>query len=184
MGVANFRLDISLDVNNSNRVLVVGAPCDRVRPLRDVSTPIEPSEVPLNEAVVQPVGGCEFSPPVAREADFDHSLLDVVAEEVCHLSRFLDTIQLGCGDTVDLCESLDYLSVVLAEAFRHRVQRCTSIVESHWIERVVSIHPVKSRVYICDSVRSCVANVLWGVRVRVGSCGEIPWTTGVRIGFV
>ena len=52
VGVADFRLDISLDVDNSNRVLVVGAPCDRVRSLGDVSTLVEPSEVPLNEAVV------------------------------------------------------------------------------------------------------------------------------------
>src|SRR2546422_10679041 len=128
-------------------------------------------------------GGREFSPPVDREADFDHSLFDVVAEEVCHLSRFLDTIPLGCGDTIDLCESLDYLSVVLAEAFRHRIQRCSRVVKSHRIERVVSVHPVKSRVYICDSVRSCVPNVLLGVRIRIGSWDEILWTTVVSICF-
>src|SRR5207247_1294792 len=116
----------------------------------------------------------EFSPPVDREADFDHSLFDVVAEEVCHLSRFFDTIQLGCGDTVDLCESLDYLSVVLAEAFSHRIQRCSRVVESHGIERVVSTYPVKSCVYIFyDSQR------LLGILLRwsAASCKELSAST-------
>src|SRR5919108_4613749 len=53
----------SLDVHNPYRVLVVGTPRDRMGSLRDESVPVQPSEVPLDEPVVQSICGREFSAP-------------------------------------------------------------------------------------------------------------------------
>src|SRR5881398_3155750 len=91
--------------------------------------------MPLDEPVVEPVSCGELSPPIHREAYLDHSLLDVVPEIVRHPLRFFQTVEFSGRDSIDLCECLDYLWVILAEPFCHGVQWRTSVVESHRFER-------------------------------------------------
>src|SRR5438034_7754850 len=116
--------------------------------------------MPLDEPVVEPVRCGELSPPIDRESYLDHSLLDVVPEIVRHLPRFFQTVEFSGRDSIDLCECLDYLWVILTEPFCHGVQWCTCVVESHGIECVVSAHPANSGACIGNSVGSRVAEVL------------------------
>src|SRR5207247_3539886 len=139
--------------------------------------------MPLDEPVVEPVSCGELSPPIDREAYLDHSLLDVVPEIVRHPPRFFQTVESSGRDSIDLCECLDYLRVILAEPFCHSVQRCASVVESHRIERVVSAHPVKPGVGIRNCVGSSVADVLGRVWIRIGGRNKVLWSTrlGIRL---
>src|SRR5436305_8344080 len=94
--------------------------------------------MPLDEPVVEPVSCGELSPPIDREAYLDHSLLDVVPEIVRHPPRFFQTVEFSGRDSIDLCECLDYLRVILAEPFCYSVQWLTSVLEPHCIESVDS----------------------------------------------
>src|SRR5205809_6757779 len=102
--------------------------------------------MPLDEPVVEPVRCGELSPPIDRESYLDHSLLDVVPEIVRHLPRFFQTVEFSGRDSIDLCEGLDYLWVILAEAVCHGVEWRTSVMESHRIGRVECGQLVKAGV--------------------------------------
>src|SRR5437773_10213295 len=140
--------------------------------------------MPLDETVVEPVRCGELSPPIDRESYLDHSLLDVVPEIVRHLPRFFQTDEFSGRDSIDLCECLDYLWVILAEPFCHGVQSRTSGVESHRRERVESAHPVKSGVGISNCVGSSVADVLGRVWIGISGCNEVLWSTRVGIRLI
>src|SRR2546428_12375878 len=101
--------------------------------------------MPLDEPVVEPVSCCELSPPIDREAYLDHSLLDVVPEIVRHPPGFFQTVEFSGRDSIDLCECLDYLWVILAEPFCHGVPRRTRALGPPPLQRVASAPPLDSR---------------------------------------
>ena len=94
-------------------------------------------------------------------------------EVTCYFDRLDKRRDDVVRQLVNLVESIHQFRVAGSNPARHAKDRSSGVMETHWEEDIIALHPHVAGVCICKRVCPAVANMLWRIRIRVGYSDEI-----------